>query len=639
MKAVSHRSRLIVLTILVVLCFVGLGCRLVELQWARHYEFAKKAEQRHAKTYFREAPRGQIRDRRGNLLATSVPVKTVIADPSLIRGHETEMARLLAPLLKTNEAALAQLLSRSTRTNELGEVEDVKYVQLKQKVALEDYSKIRAALDERLTNSLAVKKLPSKEKTRLKGLWRNSISSTDDQIRQYPNGTLAAHVLGFIGPQELVKAGETNTVITGVEGIERTFDEKLRGARGWVKTEADAARRELYVFRDADVDARPGLNVVLTIDARVQQMVEEEIQPMVTEHFAVSGVAIVLRPKTGEILAIANYPTFDPNAPGKAKPASARLNHAINDQQEPGSTFKTVTVAGAFEDGVVQLTDMIGLDNGEFHYGGFILHDHDAKRVPAMTVKDVIAKSSNIGTAKIAIKMGRERIYKHMLNFGFGEKTGIPLTGEAPGYFPKVAQWRDIHVSRIPIGQGVTATPLQMAMSVAAIANGGVLMRPMLIDRLVDDKQQTVVKYPPVVARRVVSAAAARTTVSALKTVVEKGTADKAALEHYTVAGKTGTAQKVDPVLKRYSHDKYYASFIGFFPADNPELLIYVACDEPLKKTGYYGGSVCAPVFKRIAERAANYLNIQPDVQADKNDGRMADGTTSQRDVAQATRN
>lgn len=639
MRAVSHRRRLVVLTIFVLLCFVGLGCRLVELQWTRHHEFAKQAEQKHTKTYFREAPRGQIRDRRGNLLATSVPVKTVIADPSLIRGHEVEMAKLLAPFLKTNELDLAQLLSRSTRTNELGEVEDVKYVQLKQKVALEDYFKIRAALNERLTNSLAGKKLPSKEKTRLIGLWRNSISSADDQIRQYPNGTLAAHILGFIGPREYIVAGETNTVVAGVEGIEKTFEEKLRGARGWVKTEADAARRELYVFREADVDARQGLNVVLTIDARVQQIAEEEIHSMVQQHSAVSGCAIVMRPKTGEILAMANFPTFDPNAPGRIKDASWRRNRVIGDQLEPGSTFKTVTVAGAFDDGLIRMTDTFAIETAGLRYGGHVLHDHDAGRVSAMSVRDIVAKSSNIGTAKIAIKMGKERTYGHIVNFGFGERTGIPLTGEAPGYFPKLKDWRDIHVSRIPIGQGVTATPLQLTMAVAAIANNGVLMKPMLIDRLVDEKQQTVAKFQPVAARRVVSEAAAKTTLDALKTVVEKGTAEKAALEHYTVAGKTGTAQKVDPATKRYSHTYYYASFIGFFPADDPELLIYVGCDEPLKKTGYYGGTVCAPVFKRIAERAANYLNVQPDVQPEKNDSRLTETSSGQRTVAQAARN
>jgi cell division protein FtsI (penicillin-binding protein 3) len=356
----------------------------------------------------------------------------------------------------------------------------------------------------------------------------------------------------------------------------------------------------------------------------------------VTEHSAFSGVVIVLRPKTGEILALANYPTFDPNAFNKAS-AAARLNHAINDQHEPGSTFKTVTVASAIDDGIVRLDDVFGLDNGAFRYGGFTLHDHDPGRVTAMSVREIIAKSSNIGTAKIGIKMGKDRLYKHMLDFGFGEKTGIPLTGEAPGYYPKFKDWRDINVARIPIGQGLTATPLQMAFAVGAIANGGVLMRPMIVDRLVDEKGQTVVKFPPVAVRRVVSEASGRLTVSALKSVVEKGTAEKAALEHYTVAGKTGTAQKAD--ARGYSKEKYYASFIGFFPADNPELLIYVAIDEPLKRTGYYGGSVCAPVFKRIAERAANYLNIQPDIQPDKNDPKLTGTSNGERNVAQAARN
>jgi cell division protein FtsI/penicillin-binding protein 2 len=209
----------------------------------------------------------------------------------------------------------------------------------------------------------------------------------------------------------------------------------------------------------------------------------------------------------------------------------------------------------------------------------------------------------------------------------------LPLTGEVRGYIPKLKDWKPIHISRISIGHGVSATPMQMAMAMAAVANGGVLMRPMIVAGLVDDKGSNVVTYQPQVVRRVVSEAAALTTVDALKTVVEQGTAEKAALEHYRVAGKTGTAQKV--VDGQYSHEKYYASFIGYFPADNPELLISISADEPLKRTGYYGGVVCAPVFKRIAERAANFLNIKPDVQTDKPGDVMASDKSTEPAVAQ----
>jgi cell division protein FtsI/penicillin-binding protein 2 len=503
-------------------------------------------------------------------------------------------------------------------------VKEKRYERIKQKISLDDWNKVRAALNDQYTNAIAGRKLSSKEKTTLQGVWLRSITAEDDQIRSYPNGALAAHVIGYVGPRELTNSFSTNVVLAGWEGIEAVFDHKLQGTRGWVKTETDIAKRELYLFREADVESRPGLSVVLTIDARIQQIVEEELAPMYTKHQAQSACAIVLRPKTGEILAMATMPNFDPNRAGKFS-SEARRNRAITDVFEPGSTFKTVTLAGALNDGVVKLSDQFDCENGAFRFAGFTLHDHESDGV--MTVERIIAKSSNIGTAKIAIKMGKEAAFKHIIDFGFGKKTGIPLTGEVGGLLPDIKDWRPIHVSRIPIGQGVAVTPLQSAMAVAAIANGGVLMRPMIVDRLVDDRSNTVIKYQPQPVRRVISYAAANTSIQAMKSVVEKGTAEKAALEHYTVAGKTGTAQKV--VNGQYSHEKYYASFIGFFPTDEPELLIYVSCDEPLKKTGYYGGSVCAPVFKNIAERVANFLNIKPDIEPEK--PIMANGSSLER--------
>jgi cell division protein FtsI (penicillin-binding protein 3) len=633
MEAAKNRRRLIMLMILVILCFVGLGCRLVELQWVRHQEYAELAENQHERFYFREAPRGEVRDRRGNLLATSVPVKTVCADPSMLNGFEVEMAQLLAPLLKTNQSAILAALTKHFETNKFGVAVENKYKRLKHRVSLEEWDDIRAKLGEQYTNAVAGRRLKSSEKIALQAAWLRSITGEDDQVRSYPNGALAAHVLGFTRLHPAVVNGRTNDVLAGSEGIEAIFDEKLRGARGWVKTEADIFRRELYMFREADIEPSPGLSVVLTIDARIQQIVEEELAPMFTKHQAQSACAIVVRPKTGEILAMATLPNFDPNNPGKYSDPAVRRNRVITDAFEPGSTFKTVTLAGALDDGVVKLSDRFDCENGAFRFGGYTLHDHD--HYPILSVEEIIAKSSNIGTAKVAIKMGKDATYKHIVNFGFGERTGIPLSGEARGFFPKLNDWKPIHISRIPIGQGVAATPLQTAMALAAIANGGVLMRPMIVDRLVDEKGNNVAKYQPQSARRVVSYAAAVATTEAMKSVVEKGTAEKAALQHYTVAGKTGTAQKVEN--GRYSREKYYASFIGFFPTEEPELLIYVSCDEPLKKTGYYGGAVCAPVFKRIAERTANFLNIKPDIEPEK--PLMANGSVERNDVTQVRGN
>ncbi len=608
MEAVINRTRLVVLTGLVMLCFAGIGCRLVDLQWLRHEEFRAIADIQHDRSYFREAPRGDIRDRRGNLLATSVPVRTVCADPSLLKGSEIEMTRLLAPLLRTNEAHVFTLLNRHKQTNALGIVTEKRYVRLKQKVSMDDWERIHHTLTNQYGRLTAGRKLSSSEKTRLQGIWLRAITTEDDQIRQYPNGHLAAHVLGFTGNMEVTRNGVTNSYTAGREGIEASFNDKLSGARGWVKTETENGGRELVVFREQDVESRPGLNVVLTIDARIQQFAEEELAAIMEKHAPVSASAIVVRVRTGEILAMANLPTFDPNFAGRYRDAAVRRNRVITDTFEPGSTFKTVTVASALNDRVVRLTDVFDCENGAFFFAGRTLHDHE--HYPPLTVEKIIAKSSNIGTAKIAIKMGQERTYRHIVEFGFGTRTGIPLTGEAAGYLPRLKDWKPIHISRIPIGQGVSATPLQTVMAMCAVANGGTLVRPMIVDRLVDDKGNTVVKHEPQAVRPVISPEAAGLANSALRSVVEKGTADKAALDHFNVAGKTGTAQKV--VNGAYSHTKFFSSFVGYFPASAPELCVGVFVDEP-SKGGYYGGQVAAPAFKRISDRAANFLNLKPD--------------------------
>ena len=609
MEAEKSRKRLVFFASVLVLALMGLTFRLVDLQWVQHESFRTRAEQLREREFYREAQRGDIRDRRGNLLATSVPVKTIFADPALLKGREAEMAAALAPLLKTNEASLLPLLSRYWRNGVGGAQITNHYSVLKRKVPVDEWEKIQAALGEHFTNAVAGKGLSLRARQEQNLFWTRSIGAEPDQLRVYPNQQLAAHILGFTGFRTNVVNGELQNVTVGVEGIEATFDSKMRGSRGWVRTEFDGRKREIFAYREQDVQSSPGLNVVLTIDARVQQIVEEELPSIMSKHSAQSASVIVMRPKTGEILALANLPTFDPNQAGRYRDPGVRRNRIITDPFEPGSTFKTIIVAGAFNSGLTRLTDMYDCENGAFPFAGRILHDHEHYGV--ISVQEIIAKSSNIGTAKIAIKMGQERAYRYIGEFGFGQRTGIPLTGEEPGYVPKMKDWKPIHISRIPIGHGVSATTLQMTMGLAAVANGGTLMRPMLVDSLVDEHGQVVAKYEPQPVRRVVSTQAAKTTVTALKTVVEKGTAEKAALDHYTVAGKTGTAQKV--VNGQYSHEKYFVSFIGFFPADDPELLITVCADEPLKRTGYYGGQVCAPVFKRIAERSANFLNIKPD--------------------------
>jgi len=366
------------------------------------------------------------------------------------------------------------------------------------------------------------------------------------------------------------------------------------------------------------VEPRDGLNVVLTIDSVVQHIVESALAEAMDKHSPLSVSGIVVRPRTGEILALATLPNFDPNNPGAAS-VCARRNRVIADVAEPGSTFKIVVVSGALNEGVVGLSDTFDCEHAYFHFAGRVLHDHESYGV--LSVENIITKSSNIGAAKIGIQMGDSRLYDYIRNYGFGARTGLPLQGEVSGIVHPVKKWSKVSIAQIPMGQGIAVTGLQMMMAMCAIANKGVLMQPMLADRLEDRDpkgvtnkvvtNKVVVKYPPQRVRQVISESAAQQMVKALKTVTgPEGTAPKAALAHYTVAGKTGTAQKSGGAAG-YLPGKYFASFIGFFPADNPEVCISVMMDEP--KQGYYGGQIAAPVFKSIAERVANYLNIRPE--------------------------
>ncbi len=600
-------SRWLLLVLLPGLIFARLALRLVELQVWRHAELSAKAQQNTRREILREPRRGDILDARGNLLATSVFVKTVCADPVLVGRFPAEVARALAPLLQIEEAELYGRLLPRLRRNAQGETVTNRYVVLKRKVPPETWEQVRGAM-QRLASPPEGRKL-----TRAEALeWRNLRASVfteslDDQQRVYPNRTLAAQVLGFVGSEERELDGMTLLQTRGIEGIEAALDSKLTGVPGWRVTEKDRRGRELLPLRDQDVEPRDGFNVVLTLDAVVQHIVEEALAQAMERHNPISASALVVRPRTGEILAMATLPTFDPNRPG-AFPPEARRNRVVTDIMEPGSTFKVVVVSAALNERLVALTDTFDCEHGHFAFGGRVLHDHES--YGRLTVQGIITKSSNIGAAKIGIRLGPERLYRYMRAFGFGDKTGVPLPSEAPGSVPEPARWYKVSLAQIPMGHGIAVTRLQMTMAMAALANRGVLMRPMLVSRLEDREGNVVARYTPQPIRAVVSETAARLTVEALKTVVSpEGTAPKAALEHYTVAGKTGTAQKAGP--GGYQPGKYIASFIGFFPADQPEVCISVVLDEP--KQGYYGGQVAAPVFKQIAERLANYLNIRPD--------------------------
>jgi cell division protein FtsI/penicillin-binding protein 2 len=453
---------------------------------------------------------------------------------------------------------------------------------------------------------LADRKLSRAELEFYRELRQKAVFARDDELRVYPNQALAAHVLGFATAQERQFEGHTVDELSGRDGIELELDTKLKGVRGWRLTETDRRNRELVMLRAEDVEARDGLNVVLTIDSVIQHIVESALAEGMEKHSPDSISAIVVRPRTGEIMALATLPNYDPNNPGAAS-EDARRNRVVTDVAEPGSTFKIVVVSGALNDGIVNLNDVFDCEHGHFLYAGRTLHDHES--YGALSVENIITKSSNIGAAKIGIKMGDHRLAQYIHDYGFGSRTGIPLPGEVLGIVHPLQKWSKVSIAQIPMGQGISVTRLQTIMAMCAIANNGVLMQPMLVDRLEDHDHNTVVQYTPQRVRQVISESAAKLMITALKTVVSpEGTAPKAALEHYTVAGKTGTAQKVEHGVYV---SKYFSSFIGFFPADNPEICISVMMDDP--KQGYYGGQTAAPVFKQIAERAANYLNIRPE--------------------------
>jgi cell division protein FtsI/penicillin-binding protein 2 len=589
--------------------FAGLSYRLFDLQVFRHAYLTARAQENTHNESLLEPRRGDILDIRGTLLATSVPAKTVCADPTLIGDRQAEVARALAPLLQMSESQLLQRLTPRLRPSSKGPSTNVShYVVLKHKVLLETWQKIQDKLNA-LTFGIDEKKLSLAEQAFYQNLRRKAIFSEENALRVYPNHSLAAHVLGFVGVEEreINESAIHDTV--GKEGIELTFNAKLAGVRGWRVTEKDRRHQEVVSMREQDVEPRDGLNVVLTIDSAIQFIVETALAEGMEKSSPLSISGIVVRPRTGEILAMATLPNFDPNQVDMAS-ADARRNRIITDAPEPGSTFKIVVVSGALNDGTIQLSDVFDCEHRHFWYAGKELHDHESYGL--LSVENIITKSSNIGAAKIGIKMGETRLFEYIQDFGFGRKTGIPLQGESLGILHPLEKWSKVSIAQLPMGQGIAVTRLQMMMAMCAIANRGWLMQPMLVDRLEDRDHNIIARYSPQPVRQVISETTAKLMTKALKTVVtSEGTAPKAALEHYTVAGKTGTAQKAEHGV--YAPGKYFASFVGFFPADNPQLCISVMLDEPDLHKGYYGGQIAAPIFKQIAERAANYLNIRPE--------------------------
>lgn len=559
MSGSAHVKRAAVVVCLIGAAFSALGFRLVHLQVVRAPELRAEVTKIHGQVLHRQGRRGPILDCHGNLLANSQSVNIVTADPSLTAPRAGELARQLAPLLQVSEAELVARLTRSGR-----------YVRLKQRVDFETVQKIRAL--------------------KLKGIFYE-----DQYARTYPNGALASHVIGFVDGQH-----------RGVQGIEAVMDSYLNGRSGYEIIERDRKGREIRARRNEAIGPRDGLRVTLTIDQVIQHIAETELDKAMETHRPAGAMIIVSRPATGEILAMSSRPTFDLNEPGEAE-ADARRNRCISDVAEPGSTFKVAVIAGAISDGTVSLADRIDCENGAFLYAGRALHDAHPHGV--LSVDEILHKSSNIGTAKIALKMGPQRLHEYIRAFGFGQRTGIAIAGEVAGIAHPLSRWTKLSITRIPMGHEIAVTPLQMLLAMNAVANGGRLMRPLLVKSVTDADGQPVMSYAPQLVRPVISPRASILLTSSLRKVVTPdGTAPRAAVPGYDVAGKTGTAQKIEN--GQYVR-KYYSSFIGYLPAHDPQLSILVTLDDPAVG-GYYGGTVAGPVFRAVAEKVAPYLGIPP---------------------------
>lgn len=550
------RLRVGVMGAVFIVALVAVVARAFQLQVHQQQMLKGMAQDQYVRQVEIPARRGDIFDRRGVPLAQSVDVDSIWLDPSLL-PDERAAAKGLAKALDLDAAELTARFAKARR-----------FAWVKRQVTVAEVEKVAR-------------------------LGLPGIGFTKEPRRFYPQRELGAHVIGLVG-----------TDGHGLDGLELAFESELSGDASTQRGFRDARGRKLLTHGVEDPTGRQGAAVTLTLDRHLQYVSEKALTRAVEEAKAPAGTAVVLDPRTGQILALANYPRFNPNAPATAQKNALR-NRAATDAFEPGSTFKAFVVAAALEEKLVNEKTTFNCENGAWKIGKHVINDTHAHDV--LDVQHILQVSSNIGAAKIAGVLGRDRLVDYYARFGFGERVGLGLPGEGKGVvpFPRA----EISLATEAFGQGLTATAIQLAAGYGAIANGGVLMKPYLVERVVDADGLTLIDNQPTEVRRVVSAANAKRVIAMLETVVEKeGTAPRARMDEYRVSGKTGTAQKADPVARGYS-DKHVASFIGVVPAEDPRLVILVVLDEP--KTDIYGGIVAAPAFKEIATAAMPYLSVK----------------------------
>ena len=556
--AKPDRSRLerrrLVLGMICFLWFAAVAARLYYFQVIQYGDLWGRAQRQQQRTIEVAPQRGDIYDRQMNPLAMSLGVDSVYAVPSEIKEPRL-VADLLAPVLGLDAE---DLLGR--------------------------FQGLRAFC-------WVKRKVPPAEAARVHDLNLKGIYFQRETKRFYPKGDLAAHAVGYVGLDD-----------KGLGGLEYSLDDAIKGKPGRVMLASDARRR---AFHSTEWPGMPGRNVVLTLDEKIQYITEKALERAVDNAHAAGGVAIVQNPGTGEILALANAPTFNPND-FSASSAAARLDRAVGWVYEPGSTFKLVTLSAALEENLTNPQEVINCQNGSIVLAGHTIHDH--RPYGDLNVTAVMANSSDVGAIKLGLRLGEDRLYRYIRNFGFGGKADIELPGEERGLLKPPSHWSGISIGEISMGQEVGATPLQMATAFSVVANGGILFEPRIVRDVFLGAHHDAL--PPASGRRVISERTAEMMRQILTAVVEHGTGKPAQLSGYTSAGKTGTAQKIDE-SGAYSKSHYVASFIGFAPAQRPAVTILVVIDSPVG--AYYGTDVAAPVFRSIAEQTLGYLNIPQD--------------------------
>ena len=536
--------------------------RIVQFTLTESPDLARLARRQHHEQIHIAAHRGAILDRHGETLASSVERPSLYVRPRQV--STTDRGR--------TQAALSAALGLPPRAVAAKLASDSNFVWLKRAVT-------------------------PREQAAVHGLAIPGLGEVTEARRFYPHGSAAAQVLGVAGVD-----------LRGIEGIERVYEQDLRALTRTLEIERDALGREILTDGMDDSRELDGATVQLTLDVGLQTIVEGALEQGVREAQAAAGTAVVLDPWTGELLALANAPTFDPNDRGTI-PAAHRRNRAINDFYEPGSTFKAILAAAALDRGVVRPDEMVFCENGAMPIGKWIIHDHGHHGW--LSVSEAIAVSSNIAAAKIGERLGRERFYAFLTDLGFGKPTGIDLPAEVGGMMRPLSEWSRINLMTTSFGQGIAVTALQMARAFAAIANGGQLVTPYVGMRATSASGETLWEHQPTVVRRIMKPETARMVTAMLEQVVEEGgTGTKAQIAGVRVAGKTGTSQKVEPGTGRYSPDARVASFVGFLPADAPRYVILVMLDEP--QTSKYGGMVAAPIFRAIGVAALERLGIIP---------------------------